>query len=131
MGDSIRGVKEKHHVKTNPSDEQLDRIFFALSDRTRRGMLAQLSKGETSVSTLAEPYNMSLPAVLKHLGILRDAGLITEEKEGRIKRCKLDPKELKKANEWISFYSQFWKTQFDELENYLERLDKEDKKRKK
>lgn len=110
-------------MKSTARDEQLDRVFFALSDRTRRRMLAQLAKGETTVSALAEPHDMSLPAILKHLGILRDAGLVIEEKDGRVRRCKLDPEELKHVNEWISYYRQFWETQLDELEKYLEKID--------
>lgn len=106
-------------------DEHLDRIFFALSDRTRRKMLARLSEGESTVSELAEPHKMSLPAILKHLGILREAGLITEEKNGRVRRCRLDPDELKKVNAWLAHYRQFWEAQLDHLETYLEKLDDE------
>ncbi len=109
-------------MKFDASDEQLDRVFFALSDRTRRRMLAQLAHGEATVSSLAEPHQMSLPAVLKHLGILRDAGLITEEKDGRVRRCKLDPEELERANQWISTHRQFWEAQFDKLEGLLDKL---------
>jgi DNA-binding transcriptional ArsR family regulator len=109
-------------VKNDATEEQLDRIFFALSDRTRRKMLAQLAKGESTVSSLAEPHAMSLPAILKHLGILRDAGLITEEKDGRVRRCRLDPNELERAGEWITYYKKFWKAQFDKLEGLLENI---------
>jgi DNA-binding transcriptional ArsR family regulator len=65
---------------------------------------------------------MSLPAILKHLGILRDAGLITEEKDGRVRRCRLDPKELERAGEWITYYKKFWEAQFDKLEGLLENI---------
>lgn len=116
-------------MRPDPKDDQLDRVFFALSDRTRRKMLAQLAKGETTVSALAKPHDMSLPAILKHLGILRGAGLIIEEKDGRVRRCKLDPDELRHVSEWISYYSHFWETQLDELEKYLEKID-EPKSRK-
>lgn len=104
-------------------DEHLDRTFFALSDRTRRRMLARLAEGVATVSELAAPHDMSLPAVLKHLGILREAGLIREEKDGRVRRCQLDAVELLKANAWIEHYRKFWNEQLDDLEAYLERLD--------
>ena len=118
-------------MKKNVSEEKLDRLFFALSDKTRRNMLAQLATGEVTVSSLAEPYEMSLPAVLKHLAILRGAGLISEEKEGRIRRCKLDPKELKRVSDWVSYYQKFWESQFDKLEEYLEKIESYETKRTK
>ena len=103
-------------------DEHLDRTFFALSDKTRRRMLERLSAGEATVSELAEPHAMSLPAVLKHLGVLRQAGLISEDKEGRVRRCRLDAEALARANVWISRYRKFWEAQLDDLETYLDTL---------
>lgn len=93
-------------------------------------MLARLSQGEATVSELAEPHAMSLPAVLKHLGVLREAGLITEEKEGRIRRCRIDAAALARANEWIAHYRKFWEAQLDELEAYVAGLEDDDGKQK-
>lgn len=112
------------------TDEHLDRTFFALSDSTRRSMLAQLARGEVSVTELAAPHAMSLPAILKHLKVLREAGLIFEEKEGRVRRCRLDAEALMKANTWIGHYRKFWDAQLDVLATYLEDLEVENKARK-
>src|SRR5947207_2173658 len=95
------------------SDAELDRIFAALSDATRRGMLRQLAQGETSVSHLAGPYNMTLPAVTKHLGVLETAGLVTRHKDGRVCRCRLRAKPMKHASQWIAEYRRFWEGRFD------------------
>src|SRR3984957_19615305 len=97
----------------------LDATFGALSDATRRGILAQLALGETSVSDLAAPYDMSLPAVSKHLRVLEDAGLVQRHKDGRVHRCRLAPEPMKGAAEWIAYYRHFWERQFDALEQYL------------
>jgi DNA-binding transcriptional ArsR family regulator len=101
---------------SNPS---LDATFGALSDATRRGILAQLALGETSVSELAAPYDMSLPAVSKHLRVLEEAGLVVRHKDGRVHRCRLAPEPMKGAAEWIAYYRQFWERQFDALDRYL------------
>jgi DNA-binding transcriptional ArsR family regulator len=103
----------------NHSHVALDATFGALSDATRRGILAQLALGETSVSDLAAPYDMSLPAVSKHLRVLADAGLIQRHKDGRVHRCRLAPEPMKGAAEWIAYYRQFWERQFDALDQYL------------
>ena len=105
-------------VKFKAAD--LDVTFAALADPTRRAILARLASGEASVSELATPHRMSVPAVVKHLGVLSDAGLITTEKTGRIRRCALAPAPLQSAAEWIGFYQQFWERQFDHLERYLQ-----------
>ncbi|MEM8862666.1 MAG: metalloregulator ArsR/SmtB family transcription factor [Chloroflexota bacterium] len=98
---------------------ELDLIFGALSDGTRRSMLAQLSHGETNVTTLAAPHEMSQPAISKHLRVLERAGLIEKTKRGRetIIRAKAEPAE--QARDWITYYAQFWKEQFDSVEEYL------------
>jgi len=103
------------------SDEQLDKVFHALADTTRRSLLAQLAHGDALVTELAEPFTMSLPAISKHLGVLEKAGLIQRHKDGRIRRCQLNAKPLENASEWINFYRQFWDAQFDSLEKYLEK----------
>jgi DNA-binding transcriptional ArsR family regulator len=102
------------------SEAELGTTFAALSDVTRRGILARLVQGESSVSELAAPYKMSLPAVSKHLRVLEDAGLVTRHKDGRVHRCRLVAEPMKDAAEWIERYRQFWEHQFDALADYLE-----------
>ena len=98
----------------------LNEIFGALADPTRRAILARLALGETSVGELAEPFEMSLPAVSKHLGVLETAGLVQREKQGRVRRCQLDGRPLEAAATWIEHYRQFWETRLDSLARYLE-----------
>jgi DNA-binding transcriptional ArsR family regulator len=103
------------------SEARLDRIFSALSDRTRRGMLARLSGKEAlSVSELAAPLAMSLPAAMKHLAVLSDAGLVKRHKSGRIVSCALDATPMQQANEWLERYQRFWSASFDRLATHLE-----------
>ena len=105
----------------NYSGAPLDSTFAALSDATRRGILARLARqGETSVSELAAPYKMSLPAVSKHLRVLEQAGLVARQKDGRVHRCRLRAEPMKDAAAWIEHYRQFWETQLDTLAHYLE-----------
>src|ERR1700685_1297490 len=99
---------------------ELDSTFAALADVTRREILARLVQGETSVSELAAPYKMALPAVSKHLRVLEDAGLVKRHKDGRVHRCRLVAEPMKDAAEWIDRYRQFWEHQFDALADYLE-----------
>jgi len=103
----------------NYQPQALDAVFSALGDPTRRAILARLAQGETSVSALAEPHDMSLPAVSKHLGVLEKAGLVSREKTGRIVRCRLEPDPLKDAADWIAEYRRFWDEQLDALAGYL------------
>jgi DNA-binding transcriptional ArsR family regulator len=100
--------------------DALDATFSALSDATRRGILARLASGESSVSELAAPYEMSLPAVSKHLRVLESAGLVERHKDGRVQRCRLIAEPLKDGAEWIERYRLFWEQQFDALALYLE-----------
>jgi DNA-binding transcriptional ArsR family regulator len=102
------------------STRQLDATFFALSDPIRRRMVARLATGDMTVGRLAEPFPVSAPAISKHLRVLERAGLITREREGRIRRCHLVPEPLKDAAEWVQQYRQFWETQLDQLAEYLE-----------
>src|ERR1700739_3197897 len=104
----------------------LDNTFAALSDSTRRGILARLAQGEASVSDLAAPYEMSLPAVSKHLRVLEHARLVERRKDGRVHRCRLIAQPMKGAAEWIEKYRQFWERQFDLLAQYLEGSQKEE-----
>jgi DNA-binding transcriptional ArsR family regulator len=106
----------------------LDATFAALSDATRRGILARLASGEASVSELAAPYDMSLPAVSKHLRVLESAGLLTRSKEGRVQRCRLAAEPMRSAADWIEHYRRFWEAQFDSLHKFLEESASEEKK---
>ncbi|HEY6024289.1 MAG TPA: metalloregulator ArsR/SmtB family transcription factor [Pseudolabrys sp.] len=99
----------------------LDRTFAALADPTRRAMLARLSEKENlSVSELAKPFSMSLPAVMKHLDVLSDAGLVGREKNGRIVSCRLRAEPMRAANDWLNRYQKFWTKRFDNLAAFLE-----------
>jgi DNA-binding transcriptional ArsR family regulator len=103
----------------------LDNTFAALSDATRRGILARLAQGEASISDLAAPYEMSLPAVSKHLRVLERAKLVERRKDGRVHRCRLAAEPMKGAAEWIAKYRRFWERQFGSLAQYLEGSQKE------
>ncbi len=102
---------------------ELDLVFGALSDPTRRGMLERLAEGETNVRTLAEPYDISQPAVSKHLAVLERAGLVARTKHGREHRIRAVPAPLEEARSWIGHYARHWKRQFDAVEAYLEAHD--------
>jgi DNA-binding transcriptional ArsR family regulator len=105
----------------NYQDSALDRTFSALADPTRRAMLAQLSEGTSvSVSELAKPFPMSLPAVMKHLDVLSDAGLVRRTKTGRIVACDLTPEPMENAMHWLNHYLRFWTEQLDRLAAFLE-----------
>ena len=98
---------------------QLDATFHALADPTRRAILAALRRGDRTVSVLAAPHRMSLPAVMKHLQVLEQAGLVRQKKKGRVRQCHLSAKPLKQAEEWLSKYRIFWGQQFDSLDRFL------------
>jgi DNA-binding transcriptional ArsR family regulator len=102
----------------------LDATFTALGDAKRRSMLQQLAHGEASVTELAEPLRMSLPAIHKHLNMLKRAGLITHTKTGRVRRVRLSPKPLDDATQWISQQRAFWEDRFDALADQLEIITK-------
>jgi len=103
-------------------DAKLDRTFAALADPTRRALLARLNSGKrASVSELARPFPMSLPAVMKHLDVLSDAGLIRRTKTGRIVACELTPEPMETAMNWLNRYLQFWSEQLDRLASFVER----------
>jgi DNA-binding transcriptional ArsR family regulator len=107
---------------TEAEAEFLDRAFGALADRTRRAILARLAEGEAGVTELAEPFQMSLPAVSKHLKVLERAGLITRSREAQWRYCRLDPAPLKKVADWIGDYERFWDESYERLDDYLEGL---------
>jgi len=105
----------------NYNEITLDKVFHALSDKTRRAILSRLAQGDVVVSELAKPFDMSLPAISKHLGVLEKAGLLLRHKDGRIRRCELIAGPLQTASDWIEFYRHFWNTQLDSLAEYLEK----------
>ena len=103
------------------SKPNLDRTFAALADPTRRALLARLSEEDSlSVSELAKPFSMSLPAVMKHLDVLSDAGLVGREKSGRIVSCRLRADPMRDANDWLNRYQKFWTDRLDQLAAFLE-----------
>ena len=103
--------------------ENLDTTFAALGDTTRRAILGRLMHGEARLSDLAEPFDMSLTAVSKHVRVLSQAGLLTVEKRGRTRHCRLDARALKNASDWLSGYRSFWAQQFDNLAQVLAERD--------
>jgi len=110
------------------SSDRLSATFAALADPTRRAILARLASGETSVLKLAEPFDMSLPAVSKHLKVLERAGLIARGREAQWRPCRLEAKPLKGAADWVEQYRRFWEQKFDNLEEYLRELQKQEKR---
>jgi DNA-binding transcriptional ArsR family regulator len=103
-------------------DAALDLTFHALADPTRRAMLAQLTLGPISVSGLARPLAMSLPAVMQHLAVLEGSGLVRSEKVGRVRTCRIEPRALSLAEQWINQRRTEWEHHFDRLGAYLETL---------
>lgn len=101
---------------------RLDLAFQALADPTRRGILARLSRAPASVSELAAPFRMSLPAVMQHLRLLEASGLVRSEKKGRVRTCRIEPRALATAEGWIAEHRAIWEGRTDRLENYLEQL---------
>jgi DNA-binding transcriptional ArsR family regulator len=110
------------------SSDQLSATFAALADPTRRAILARLASGERSVTELAEPFDMSMPAVSKHLRVLERAGLITRGREAQWRPCRLEAAPLKQVAEWTERYRAMWEQHFDRLENYLQELKAKEKK---
>ena len=110
------------------SSKVLDRTFGALADPTRRRILAQLAEGEERVTELARPHAMSLAAVSKHLIVLEKAGLVKRRRQGRVHAMKLEAKPMKEAQEWINRYREFWEGNLDRFEDYLNTLQKKEKK---
>jgi DNA-binding transcriptional ArsR family regulator len=100
----------------------LDASFAALSDTTRRGVLEQLGRADASITQLAEKFDMTLTGMKKHVGVLELAGLVTTEKVGRVRTCKLGPRRLDEETAWIERYRQLWASRFDELDKIVEEL---------
>lgn len=99
--------------------DHLSHTFAALADPTRRAILARLTHGEASVKKLAEPFDMSLPAISKHLKVLENAGLIARGREAQWRPCRLEARRLKEVDEWLASYRRFWEESFDRLDAYL------------
>ena len=97
----------------------LDATFGALADPTRRAILARLALGEATVTELASPFNVSLPAISRHLRVLEQSGLMVRRKAGRVHHCRLAPRPLQSATEWLTYYQRFWDGQFDSLAAFL------------
>jgi DNA-binding transcriptional ArsR family regulator len=109
----------------------LSETFQALADPTRRAILARLALGESSVNELAEPFDMSLPAVSKHLKVLEHAGLISRTREAQYRPCKLEPQNLKPVDEWLEEFRTLWEARFDRLDAYLKKIQRKNTKRQK
>ncbi len=117
-------------VVLNLEDERLSRVFFALSDPVRRRILRRLGGGAFLVSELAEPFDISVQAVSRHIQVLVRAGLIQQERTGRISRCRLEVGPIYEAAVWINQYSEYWQTQFDALADWLEKIEGEKPRRR-
>jgi len=114
---------------TTASSDPISTTFAALADPTRRAILARLTSGEASVTALAEPFEMTLPAVSKHLKVLERAGLIARGREAQWRPCRLKAGPLKDADEWLERYRRFWEESFDRLDEYLGEIQRREKKR--
>jgi DNA-binding transcriptional ArsR family regulator len=111
------------------SQDSLTTTFSALADPTRRAILARLASGEASVTELAKPFEMSMPAISKHLKVLERAGLIARGREAQWRPCRLEAGPLKDVAHWVEHYRRFWEASFDRLDEYLAELKKEEKKK--
>jgi DNA-binding transcriptional ArsR family regulator len=109
------------------SADPLSTTFQALADPTRRAILASLTTGEKTVSDLAEPFDMSMPAITKHLKVLEKAKLIERSRKAQYRPCKLQPEPLKGVDQWMEQYRKFWEASFDRLDDYLHELQTKDK----
>jgi DNA-binding transcriptional ArsR family regulator len=117
VGEQERGQDRKF--------DQLSMTFAALADPTRRAILARLARGEVSVTELAAPFQISLPAVTKHLKVLERAGLVSRSRQAQWRPCKLEAAPLRDAGGWIDEYRQFWEASLDRLDTYLQQLQEE------
>lgn len=108
---------------------RLDATFAALADPTRRAILARLAKGEATVTELVAPFRLSQPAISKHLKVLERAGLISRSRDAQRRPCRIEPRPLAEANEWLENYRRLWEAQFDRLDDLLDELKKKPRKR--
>jgi DNA-binding transcriptional ArsR family regulator len=107
--------------------DRLDATFAALSDSTRRGVLEQLGRADASITELAQAFRMTLTGMRKHVGVLEQAELVTTEKVGRVRTCRLGPRRLEQETAWLEWYQQLWDARFDELNNVVEELTRKEK----
>ena len=108
---------------------QLDAAFAALADATRRGVLEQLGRADASITDLAERFDMTLTGMKKHVGVLEDAGLVATAKVGRVRTCRLGPRQLDEVTTWIDRYRRMWSARFDALDQLIEDLKQKEKER--
>ncbi len=108
---------------------QLDAAFGALADATRRGVLEQLGRADASITDLAERFDMTLTGMKKHVGVLEDAGLVATAKVGRVRTCRLGPRQLDEVTAWIDRHRQMWSARFDELDQVIEDMKQKEKER--
>jgi DNA-binding transcriptional ArsR family regulator len=106
---------------------RLDASFAALSDGTRRGILEQLGRKDASITDLAEKFHMTLTGMKKHVGVLEQAGLVATKKVGRVRTCKLGPRQLEQETAWLEKYRELWAARFDELDKVVEELEQKEK----
>jgi len=118
-GQSVRYILDR---MVKYASARLDVSFAALSDATRRGVLEQLGREDASITDLAEKFHMTLAGMMKHVGVLEQVGLVTTEKVGRVRTCKLGPRRLEDETAWIERYRQLWDARFDELDKVVEEL---------
>lgn len=111
-------------MQTDPLSETLS----ALADPTRRAILERLTRGPATVNELAEPFDISLPAISRHLKVLESAGLISRGREAQWRPCQLEPQALKHVDDWLAYYRRFWTGSFDKMDAYIAKLKKKDKK---
>ena len=109
-----------NHMVQRSRTAQLDAAFAALADATRRGVLEQLGRKDASITDLAERFDMTLTGMKKHVGVLEDAGLVSTAKVGRVRTCRLGPRQLDEVTAWIDRYRQMWSARFDELDQVIE-----------
>ena len=107
--------------------DRLSMTFSALADPTRRAILARLASGEASVTDLAEPFEISLPAISKHLKVLENAGLIARGRDAQWRPCRLEAEPLREVSDWVEHYRRFWEESFDRLDAYLTQLQKKER----
>ena len=118
----------RSRVLQETAADPLSATFAALADPTRRAILARLTSGEASVTELAEPFEMSLPAVSKHLKVLERAGLISRSREAQWRPCRLDAGPLKEVSDWVGHYRRFWEQSFERLDDYLREMKAKEKR---
>ena len=108
-------------------DDRLSQTFAALANSTRRAILARLASGEATVNELAEPFDMSLPAISKHIKVLERAGLITQGRKAQYRPCSIDATPLKEISKWTEQYRHIWEARFDRMDDYINQLNKTEK----